>query len=87
MLGDVAKIESGNPAPQELEYFEIGKYPFFRASDVAKEHISNNLQITKDKVNDKIISKLKIYKKGCILFPKSGASTLLNHRAIMGCDA
>lgn len=85
-LGDVAKIESGNSAPQEPSLFENGIYPFFRVSDVAKEHLSNNLIHTMDKLNPNGTRGLKLFTKHSILFPKSGASTLLNHRAIMGCD-
>jgi type I restriction enzyme M protein len=85
-LQQIAVIESGNSAPQESSLFEGGTYPFFRVSDVAKEHLSTNLISTRDKLNNKGAKGLKLFSKNSILFPKSGASTLLNHRAIMGCD-
>lgn len=85
-LQQIAVIESGNSAPQNSLLFEGGVYPFFRVSDVAKEHLSTNLVSTRDKLNSKGIKGLKLFPKNSILFPKSGASTLLNHRAIMGCD-
>ena len=85
-LGEIATIESGQSAPQDLSFFENGVYPFFRVSDLANKHQSSNLIEVKDKLNDKGIMGLKLFKKGSILFPKSGATTFLNHRAIMGCD-
>ncbi|PAF51335.1 hypothetical protein BKH43_01470 [Helicobacter sp. 13S00401-1] len=85
-LGEIAEVSAGNSAPQDSQMFENGKYPFFRVSDVAKEHISNNLISTKSYLNDKGILKMKLFKKGTILFPKSGASTYLDHRAVMGID-
>ena len=85
-LGDIANISAGNGAPQDAESFTEGKYPFFRMSDVAKEHLNPNLIHSNDYLNDKGIKGLRLYKKGTILFPKSGASTYLDHRAIMGVD-
>ena len=85
-LSDVASVNIGNSAPQNNEYFENGKYPFFRVSDLAKFHITDSLTETKTYVNDLAIKKLKLFKKGTILFPKSGAASLLNHRGILGVD-
>ena len=85
-LGDIADVSAGNGAPQDAESFTGGKYPFFRVSDVAKEHLNPNLIHSNDYLNDKGIRGLRLYKKGTILFPKSGASTYLDHRAIMGVD-
>ena len=85
-LGDIADVSAGNGAPQDAESFTGGKYPFFRMSDVAKEHLNPNLIHSNDYLNDKGIRGLRFYKKGTILFPKSGASTYLDHRAIMGVD-
>ncbi|OGW74854.1 MAG: hypothetical protein A3J72_09370, partial [Nitrospirae bacterium RIFCSPHIGHO2_02_FULL_40_19] len=39
-----------------------------------------------DKLNEIGIKKLHLYKKGTLLFPKSGASTFLNHRVLMATD-
>lgn len=87
-LGDISIISSGNSAPQGDEYFTNGTMPFFRTSDVGKVHISNDLAISNDYVNEKAIKELnlRIFKKGTILFPKSGASVFLNHRVMMAVD-
>lgn len=85
-LGEICKISSGGSAPQGERFFENGEYPFFRTSDVGEVHLSDNLCDVRDYLNDQGIKKLNLFKKGTILFPKSGASTFLNHRVIMGCD-
>ena len=87
-LKDIAIIGTGNSAPQEKKYFVNGKVPFVRTSDVGLLHFSDNLIKTKDYINDRCLSekRLKIFKKNTILFPKSGASTYLNHRVMMGIE-
>lgn len=85
-LGEVCKISSGGSAPQGKKYFQNGKYPFFRTSDVGAVHLSDGFCCVRDYLNDDGAKKLKLFKKGTILFPKSGASTFLNHRVVMGCD-
>lgn len=85
-VDEVADIGSGNSAPQDKELFKNGKYPFFRTSDVGTVHISDNLFDSRDKLNDAGIKGLKLFPKNTILFPKSGASTFLNHRAMLGID-
>ncbi|MEF3692137.1 MAG: N-6 DNA methylase [Candidatus Moraniibacteriota bacterium] len=85
-LGKVAEISAGNSAPQDKKFYENGIYPFFRTSDVGIVHISDNLQESRDKLNKDGIEKLKLFPKNTILFPKSGASTFLNHRAMLGID-
>lgn len=87
-LKDISTISSGNPAPQDKNIFNNGDIPFIRTSDVGKikiGKISNSL----DKINIDNIGtlKLKLFKKGTILIPKSGASTFLNHRTLMDVDA
>lgn len=86
-LGDVAVISSGNSAPQGDEFFTNGIFPFCRTSDVGAVHLSTDLTEIKDKLNDTGIKGLTLFKKGTILIPKSGASTFLNHRAILGLDS
>ncbi len=84
-LGDVATVSSGNSAPQKKELFDDGIFPFIRTSDVGqirKGFISSCV----DFLNKEGIKGLKLYKKGTILFPKSGASTFLNHRVMMEID-
>lgn len=85
-LGDVANISSGDSAPQDPDLFKDGSFPFFRTSDVGSVHLSDNLISTRDYLNEEGIKRLKLFKKGTILFPKSGASTFLNHRVMMGVD-
>ncbi len=85
-LGDVATIQAGNSAPQNQKFYENGKYPFFRTSDVAKEHHCYNLTVSQNLLNESGIKGLRLFKKDSILFPKSGVSTYLDHRALMGVD-
>jgi type I restriction enzyme S subunit len=66
--------------------FENGTYPFVRTSDVGKVKVGS-LSDANDKLNKQGIAKLKLFPKGTILFPKSGASTFLNHRVILEMDA
>ena len=81
-LKEVANVSSGNSAPQNKEFFENGTYPFIRTSDVGKIHLGSIFE-SRDKLNKEGIKRLKCFRKGTILFPKSGASTFLNHRVIM----
>ncbi len=85
-LSEVCEILAGNSAPQDKELFVNGTYPFFRTADVGMVHLSDNLVRSMDNLNEAGISGLKLFPKGTILFPKSGASTFLNHRAILGVD-
>ena len=85
-LGGVSTVSSGNTAPQDKRLFIDGKYPFYRTSDVGAVHLSDNLKEVRDWLNDDGVRGLKLFRGGTILFPKSGASTFLNHRAIMGSD-
>ena len=85
-LSDICKISAGNSAPQSEAAFEGGTYPFFRTSDVGAVHLSTNLTKVNDYLNTAGTKGMKLFEKGTILFPKSGASTFLNHRAIMGTD-
>jgi len=84
-LGEVADVGAGNSAPQKKELFENGKFPFFRTSDVGQIR-KGFIETSVDYLNDKGIKGLKLFQKGTILFPKSGASTFLNHRVIMNVD-
>ncbi|MBW1731381.1 MAG: restriction endonuclease subunit S [Deltaproteobacteria bacterium] len=85
MLGDIAKISSGGSAPQGKHYFN-GNYPFIRV-----RHIDNEgFEIRKfDLITNKAVKdyKLKLYTKGTIVFPKSGASVYLEKRAVLPVDA
>jgi restriction endonuclease S subunit len=85
-LREIANVGTGNSAPQEKKYFENGHIYFFRTSDVGAHHITLDLTVSKDLLNQKAIDELglKIWPRGTILLPKSGASIFLNHRAILG---
>jgi len=84
-LGEVADVGAGNSAPQDKELFENGKFPFFRTSDVGQIR-KGFIETSVDYLNEKGIKGLKLFQKGTILFPKSGASTFLNHRVMMNVD-
>jgi type I restriction enzyme S subunit len=88
-LGEVARIFSGSPAPQDKRYFEEGFMPFVRVQDLGRYGITTNLTETADKINEEAVKELRLVKanKGTILFPKSGAAILTNSRAILGEDA
>lgn len=85
LLGDISVISAGNSAPQKKELFTNGTYPFIRTSDVGKIK-KGQIKSSLDNLNEEGIKKLRLFKKGTILFPKCGASTFLNHRVIMGID-
>lgn len=82
LLGDIASIGAGDPAPQGKRYFEGGRYPFVRTQDVGRARRSRYFCDTIDKVNDTAVREhgLRLWPKGTTLIPKSGASTLLNNR-------
>jgi len=84
-LREVAFVGSGNPAPQNKELFEDGIYPFIRTSDVGQVR-KGLIDKSIDNLNSEGIKGLKLHRKGTILFPKSGASTFLNHRVLMEVD-
>jgi type I restriction enzyme M protein len=88
-LEEVTRVTSGNSAPQGDEYFAGGEFAFIRTSDVGAVHLSDNFVGSADKVNAKAITELRLelFPSGTILFPKSGASTFLNHRVVMGAPA
>jgi type I restriction enzyme M protein len=86
ILEDIADIKSGNSAPQDRKLFVNGKFPFIRTSDVGVIK-KGKISASRDYLNDSGVENLKLFKKGSILFPKSGASTLLNHRVLMEIDA
>ena len=84
-LGDVAEISSGGSAPQGNSYFN-GKNPFIRVQHIDRE---GDKVIKWDLITDDAVKKykLKIYPKGAIVFPKSGASIYLEKRAMLPIDA
>jgi len=85
-IGDVAKVSSGNSAPQDKAFFENGNFPFIRTSDVGKLK-RGIIYDARDKLNRKGIQNLRLFERGTVLFPKSGASIFLNHRVMLGVNA
>ena len=87
-LEEIAKIESGNTAPQKEKYFKNGKYPFIRMQHL--NFLSKNRFIKYfDLINDKAVKelKLKLFKKGSILLPKSGESIRTEKKAMLSLDS
>lgn len=84
-LGDVATIATGNPAPQDEALFRDGTIPFFRTADAGRVRFGDILE-SSDYLNELGAAGLRRFQKGTILFPKSGASTFLNHRVILGVE-
>jgi len=84
-LGDVAKVSSGGSAPQGKDFFG-GQNPFIRVQHLELE--SDTIRRW-DLITDEAVNKygLRLYSKGTIVFPKSGASIYLEKRAILPIDA
>ena len=85
MLGEVAHVSAGNSAPQNKALFANGTHPFFRTADAGRLRFGDIYEAN-DYLNDDGIKGLRRYPKGTILFPKSGASTFLNHRVMLGVE-
>lgn len=86
-LGDVASVTAGNSAPQGQDLFENGQYPFCRTADVGRVKKSVEFCDITDRLNEKGIKGLRLFPKGSILIPKSGASTLLNNKVRLSIDS
>ena len=86
-LETVSRVGAGNPAPQGDDKFENGAIPFVRVKDMGKLDGQVKIRKVGDYVNEKGAKGLRLVKSGAILFTKSGASTLLNQRAILGQDS
>ncbi len=85
-LGDICRLEAGDPAPQGAEHFQPGGHPFVRVQDLGRLGSQVWIHETKDAVTDSAARRLKVFPKGAVLFTKSGMSTLLNQRAILARD-
>ena len=77
------EITSGGAAPQGDKYFINGRYSFVRVVDMGNLQGKKLMSQTRDMINDDGAVKLRLFPKGTILFTKSGASLLLNQRAIL----
>jgi type I restriction enzyme S subunit len=84
-LGELATVMAGNSAPQDEALFKGGTVPFFRTSDVGRIRFGD-IETAADRLNEQGARGLRRFPKGTILFPKSGASTFLNHRVMMHVD-
>ncbi len=84
-LGEVATVGAGNSAPQDEALFANGSVPFFRTSDVGRVRFGD-IDTATDLLNEHGAKGLRRFPSGTILFPKSGASTFLNHRVMMQVD-
>ncbi|MFZ5687620.1 MAG: restriction endonuclease subunit S [Bacillota bacterium] len=84
-LGDVAHVTAGGSAPQGDHFFG-GKNPFIRV-----QHIDEVIGRVSgwNLITDEAVAKysLRLFPKGTIIFPKSGASIRLEKRAILPIDA
>jgi type I restriction enzyme S subunit len=85
ILGDIADVSSGGSAPQGDKYFN-GENPFVRVQHIDQDSDSINRY---DLITDEAVKKYKLkkYKSGTIVFPKSGASIYLEKRAVLPVDA
>ena len=80
-LKDVCSVNSGISPPKDKKIFENGTVPFYKTLDVGRIKIGN-ISDSELKVSQAFADS-KIFEPGTILFPKSGASTLLNHRVVI----
>lgn len=88
-LGDVCKIGSGDGAPQEEHWFQESGEPFIRVSDLSTPREGIRIANSRDQLTSEAVEKLRLrkWRKDSLLLPKSGASALLNQRALLGIDA
>ena len=88
-LGDIANVVAGDPAPQEPSAFAPDGPMFVRMQDVGLHHVNPALADSVDRLSPtwSAGNRLRLFPKGSILIPKSGASVNLNHRAKLATDA
>ncbi len=88
-LRDVARVVAGDPAPQDPRAFGPDGPLFIRMQDVGRHHLHPELSDSADRINPNWLrnNRLRLFPKGSVLIPKSGASVNLNHRAKLGTDA
>lgn len=88
-LRDVAQVVAGDPAPQDPRAFGPDGPLFIRMQDVGRHHLHPELSDSADRLNPNWLrnNRLRLFPKGSVLIPKSGASVNLNHRAKLGTDA
>ena len=77
------EITTGGAAPQGEKNFCNDGPCFVRVVDMGKLGVNKMMHETRDHLSKNGIGKLKLFPAGTILFTKSGASLLLNQRAIL----
>lgn len=77
------EITTGGAAPQGEKNFCNDGPCFVRVVDMGKLGVSKIMHETRDHLSESGVGKLKLFPTGTILFTKSGASLLLNQRAIL----
>jgi type I restriction enzyme S subunit len=85
-LNEIALIGAGNSAPQETDDFSEDGPLFVRTSDVGEVKFGTVVS-ARDRLSSRGAKGMRLWKSGTILIPKSGASTFVNHRVILGTDA
>lgn len=85
-LGEIALVGAGNSAPQDDADFSTDGPYFVRTSDVGEVKFGT-VNSSNDRLSSKGAKGMRLWKAGTILIPKSGASTFVNHRVILGLDA
>ena len=88
-LDEICEVNAGEAAPQKENNFSNDGIPFVRVSDMSKNKNKKFIYETRDKIDENVgkCLGLKKYQKNSIILPKSGASTLLNYRLILGVDS
>jgi type I restriction enzyme S subunit len=81
-LKDVCSVNSGISPPKDKKIFENGTVPFYKTLDVGRIKIGD-ISDSELKVSQEFANSKRVFEPGTILFPKSGASTLLNHRVMI----
>jgi type I restriction enzyme S subunit len=85
-LGDIAEVSAGGSAPQGQMYFAGGTNRFVRM-----QHVDEGAGLVRrwDYITDEAVqeNRLRLFPKGTILVPKSGASIRLEKRGILAEDA
>jgi len=84
-LDEIAQITSGGSAPQGDYYFK-GTNPFVRVQHI---DLDRDGVLRWDLITDEAVKKykLKLFPKGTIVFPKSGASIKLEKKAMLSIDS
>ncbi len=82
-LDKISNLLAGNPAPQGDEKFTEPGPTFVRVQDMGRLGTRMRLTDTKDHLTESVAENLRLFPAGSVLFTKSGASTLLNQRAVL----